>query len=237
MSTLLLVRHGQATLDGRDYDALSGAGAEQSRLLGRSWAERGQRIDALYTGTMRRHTDTAGELRTAALAGGLELPEPVAHAGFDELDVSALIRRAVERVLPSCPDLLEQLASGAPDERGKLARGHVLGIVGKLIDRWSGGEIFDAIEPFGDFERRVRGALSEVMRAHGRAKRLCVVSSGGPISVVVRMALGTAPDKTAAIMFALENASITELTYTESRLSLTRFNESGHLPPDLVTRI
>jgi broad specificity phosphatase PhoE len=79
--------------------------------------------------------------------------------------------------------------------------------------------------------------MVKVMRAEGRGKRVLVVTSGGPISVMARLPLSIAAGKTAAIMFELDNASLTELRYTEDRLSLARFNTVAHLSDELITRI
>jgi broad specificity phosphatase PhoE len=75
------------------------------------------------------------------------------------------------------------------------------------------------------------------MRAEGRGRRVAVFTSGGVISVAARLALGVAHEKTIGLMFALHNASVTELRYTEDRLSLARFNDVGYLPAELITGI
>ena len=58
MGTLYLVRHGQASFGAADYDQLSPRGHEQCRLLGAYWRERGQRFDAVFTGTLKRHAQS-----------------------------------------------------------------------------------------------------------------------------------------------------------------------------------
>ena len=79
VSRLLLVRHGQASVNGPDYDVLSELGAEQARALGARWAAEHAvgrlTIDAFYRGPQRRHDETATHLRAAAAEGGLELTE------------------------------------------------------------------------------------------------------------------------------------------------------------------
>ena len=75
MSTLTLIRHGQASFFSDDYDKLSELGEEQSRVLGRHWIELGTGFDEVYVGTLKRQTRTAvcaGEPFTEA---GLEYPE------------------------------------------------------------------------------------------------------------------------------------------------------------------
>ena len=88
MGTLYLVRHGQASFGADDYDQLSALGQRQSERLGRYWAERGLRFDAVLTGTLKRHTQT-----WAGIAEGAELTHaPLAWPGLNEYDSEAVIR-------------------------------------------------------------------------------------------------------------------------------------------------
>ena len=58
MSTLHLVRHGQASFGADDYDRLSELGWRQSRRLGEYWKGKGQQFDQIIMGTLRRHDET-----------------------------------------------------------------------------------------------------------------------------------------------------------------------------------
>ncbi|MEN9060567.1 phosphoglycerate mutase family protein [Ponticoccus litoralis] len=62
MSFITLVRHGQANSASRDeagYDKLSPLGWEQGRWLGGYFRQAGERFARVYTGTLRRHVETA----------------------------------------------------------------------------------------------------------------------------------------------------------------------------------
>lgn len=234
MSSLVFVRHGQASLHGEDYDVLSDLGAEQSRELGRFWAARRLRFDAVYVGPQRRHRETEAAIREV----GLELPPAQILEGLAEMDAASLFGEAMQRVLPSCPDLRAQLASGSPDASAQQALGHMAGIVGKLIERWAGGETIAAgMEPFADFERRVVGAVQTMMKAQRRGKRVAVITSGGPICLAARLALRMPAERAVGLMTVLGNASVSELWYRESQLTLARFNAIDHLPPRMHTKV
>ena len=58
MGTLYLVRHGQASFGAADYDQLSELGQRQSVRLGEYLANKGVTLDAVLTGTLRRHQQT-----------------------------------------------------------------------------------------------------------------------------------------------------------------------------------
>jgi broad specificity phosphatase PhoE len=231
------VRHGQGSLHGDDYDRLSPVGVAQAKALGELWARNALRLDAVYVGPLERHRQTLEALREAASSAGHALPGAEVLPGADEIRLDGLMSTALGRVLPSCPDLKEQLARGELDEQGREAMRHAMGIAGKLLERWAGGETFDGVEPFEPFTARVSQALQGVMRSQGRGKQVAIITSGGPIAAAVRLALALTPTKMAALMPVIANASVTELRYTESRLTLDVFNAAGHLPAELVTRI
>ena len=59
MSTLYLVRHGQASFGTANYDQLSATGREQAKRLAGRLRLRGERIDGIYSGSLMRQRETA----------------------------------------------------------------------------------------------------------------------------------------------------------------------------------
>ncbi|MFV0278797.1 MAG: histidine phosphatase family protein, partial [Parahaliea sp.] len=59
MSTLYLIRHGQASFGADDYDKLSERGCRQADMVGRYFAEQGVKLDAAYSGDLLRQRETA----------------------------------------------------------------------------------------------------------------------------------------------------------------------------------
>ena len=75
MGQLLLVRHGQASWDGADYDVLSEVGHRQGELLGAALAARGIRPELVVTGGMRRHRDCVlADTQPVFLPGQISAP-------------------------------------------------------------------------------------------------------------------------------------------------------------------
>jgi phosphohistidine phosphatase SixA len=111
MSTLFLVRHGQASFFGADYDRLSELGTTHSRLLGEHWARRGFEPDAVWVGPRRRHRQTYEAVRTAFAAQERPLPDPVALGELDEYTAVELLKWVI-------PDLvaLDSEAAAWPAE-------------------------------------------------------------------------------------------------------------------------
>ena len=92
MSTLALVRHGQASFFADNYDQLSPLGEQQARLLGEYWLRRGVRFDEVYTGPRVRQIETAALAGEAFTAAGISWPEPKILPELDEHQVDRLIK-------------------------------------------------------------------------------------------------------------------------------------------------
>lgn len=238
MSSLLLVRHGQASIHAADYDQLSDLGATQSRALGRWWGERAQRVDAVYVGPQKRHRQTEAALREGAAEAGLDLPEAIDLPDVGEMDASAVFAEAMRRVAVAAPDLSSQLKEGQLSDDGRVAMRHMAGISAKLFERWADGDpAIEMPETYVDFERRVVRGLQSVMKAQRRGKQVAVITSGGPTTIALKLALGLDPGRALHLMSVIYNASVTELKYTEDRLTLGAFNQAGHLAPNLLTKV
>lgn len=211
MGTLYLVRHGQASFGAANYDQLSPRGHEQAVRLGAYWRERGQRFDAVLTGTLHRHAQTL-----AGIAEGLGgAPEAHALPGLNEYDSEALIRAIHPEPLPR-PDTPE------------LYRQHFR-LLCDALAQWMGGTISPQGMP--DWERfagGVRAALDLVRRQHV-GQNVLLVSSGGPISAAVGHVLGTAPEVTIALNMRIRNSAVTEFSVSPKRLMLQTFNTLPHL--------
>lgn len=234
MSTLLLIRHGQASFGADDYDVLSNRGVEQSRRLGAFWAARGLRLDALYTGPRKRQVDTACHALDAARQAGVTYPEPTQLAELDEYPAMELLRHWMPIVATEDPELGTLMASpGKPGGKQEFTRAFLL-----LLRKWARGEIDTGhLESFAGFSARVRRGLCQIMDSQGRQKSVAVFTSGGPIAIAMQAALGLAEDMTMQVAWVIGNASISEFRYRDSRdMSLVSFNAMPHLPGDaLVT--
>ena len=85
---MYLVRHAQACFGTDDYDRLTETGFTQARLLGVYFARRNIRFDAVYTGTLRRHAQTAQGI---AEGHGGEWPPAQRVPELDEYNPEAVV--------------------------------------------------------------------------------------------------------------------------------------------------
>ncbi|HEY8146636.1 MAG TPA: histidine phosphatase family protein [Kofleriaceae bacterium] len=229
MSSLFLIRHGQASFGADDYDVLSPRGIEQSRALGRHLAAQGERIDAVYVGPRRRHADTAAHLAAAAAEAGMPLPAPAAVAELDEFPAIEMLRLWLPKLAAEDPELAAAIASGSPGRAALVA-------FDKVTRAWATGSLdVGDLESFAAFAARVARGLDGIMRGEGRGRRVLVVTSGGPISIAVRGCLDLREEATLRAALALANASTTEIKWRGGETTMFGYNHVHYLPRELLT--
>lgn len=219
MSTIYLVRHGQASFGTDNYDQLSSTGREQVRHLGAYFAALGERIDRIYSGSLRRQTETA-EL----IAGSLQDAPPIAieHA-FDEYDSDVILRAFAKSLTP------EQLAeAGWPQLRTDRRKFQFF--LERAARAWVEARIeAETMTPWRGFHGRIAAALESIMRNEGRSKTLIVSTSGGVIGTLVAHVMGLSDHTGIELNWAVHNASLTRLIYNADKVSLSMFNGLPHL--------
>jgi broad specificity phosphatase PhoE len=218
MGAVYLVRHGQASFGAADYDALSEVGHEQARVLGETLRERLPQVDAVFTGTLKRHAQTA---EGCLAAMGLTLA-PRRMAGFDEFDHEEIIARFEPRFADHA-HMVETLA-GAADPRRAFQE-----MFTRAVARWTeGGHDSDYTEPWSTFQARCLQALEELVRRLGSGKTALVFTSGGPITAISRELLQIPVSHAFRLNWTLANCGITKVIYSERGRYLSTLNEHGH---------
>ncbi|MBL0917351.1 MAG: histidine phosphatase family protein [Hydrogenophaga sp.] len=211
MGTLYLVRHGQASFGAADYDQLSDLGQRQAVRLGRYWAERGLRFDAVITGSLKRHAQTFAGIAEGA---GLSL-QPLVWPGLNEYDSDAVIRTIHPQPLarPDTPEMYR----------------HHFRLLRDGLTQWMAGTVSPQGMPSYDaFVDGVTSALDHVRATH-HTQNVLIVSSGGPISTAVGRVLGLSPETTIELNLRIRNSAVTEFQFTPKRHSLLTYNTLPHL--------
>lgn len=205
MSHITLIRHGQANSGAKDeasYDQLSSLGHQQAQWLGAYLKETGQPHHRLYTGTLRRHAETADGMDT-----GLA---PIRDARLNELEYFTLANAmAAEQGIP------------IPTEQSEFTQ-HLP----RVFAAWQADEIAGAPESFSNFEDRVSSVIQDIAAGDGPA---LVVTSGGLISMVMRQHLDLDISKMANLALAIMNASMHRLYPVGGTWSPVMFNAVPHL--------
>jgi broad specificity phosphatase PhoE len=224
MSEIYFVRHGQASFGADDYDRLSPLGVRQANILARYLAKTGKTFDAVYCGKMERQQKTAEALLNHSGENQLPVPRLQIDESFNEYDSLAVWDALIPEMTTEQPALAVELDK-LPGDPKAFQR-----VFSQVMNRWIQGEYrASGIPRWDDFTRRVVLGVEKIAARHGAQKRLAVFSSGGPISVAVRSALGLSDPMTLEISWQLMNASITRIKYNSRGIMLAGFNEISHL--------
>lgn len=227
MSLLIVVRHGQASITGEDYDLLSTLGEQQAKLTGRALGARLSAPAVIVQGSLRRHAQTTCGVRSGA---GWEC-EVETDPRWNEFDHDGLLAAAYPQYA-SRPALLEDLA--AHQDPNREFQRLFLG----AVDRWTAGEHHgDYQESFVAFVSRVRDAAVE---AAAREGTVVVSTSGGPLAVLAALSTLGSADVTPAMAQAwgrfnevVVNAAVSKfLRGRRPSPTLLSFNDHGHFEHD-----
>lgn len=215
MGTLYLVRHGQASFGAAQYDQLSPLGERQCERLGRYWAERGLRFDAVLRGSLQRHAQTWDAI--ARGAGWAQ--SPLEWPGLNEYDSHALLTA----LAPGMPTAALGDPTTPDGYRAHFRR------LREALAQWMAGSLHPVGMPsYSGFVHGVTSALDHVRRAHA-GQSVLIVSSGGPIATAVGQVLGLGPDAIIELNLRIRNSAVTEFVFNPRRHSLLSYNTLPHL--------
>lgn len=223
MTVLYLVRHGQASFGGANYDVLSADGVRQAQVLGRHWQRLGLKPDAVFSGSMERQRDTAAH-------AGLE---PQVHAGFNEYDFLSIVRAYLPIVQQ------REMALGDEPDKPVMDRKLFQALFERAVACWVRGEPHEAgeCETWPEFCARCEDGLMSVATREREA--VAVFTSGGVISVALRKALRLSDEHTFGLNWRIYNGSVHRFNVGRRGLSLLGFNDVTHLEleadPTLLT--
>jgi broad specificity phosphatase PhoE len=219
---LIVVRHGQASFGGRNYDVLSPLGERQGVVLGEHWKRAGQSFDAVISGTLERQRLTA----TRTLEGmglGENPPAVTIDPAFDEYDHKNLIRSYLPVIARENPEFAMDRAELLSDRR-RFQR--VMERVTTLWLEGAPGEL-PLDETWEQFRTRCEDGIRRI--AGSGAERTVLFTSGGIIGVAMRKALGVSDDMAIKLNWRVYNASVHMFWLGKRSDALLRFNDISHL--------
>ncbi len=205
MSHITLIRHGQANSQAKDeasYDQLSPLGHQQASWLGEHMRATHQHHTRLFTGTLRRHRETAAGMET-----GLSATE---DARLNELEYFTLAAA-----------LRDEHGVPLPTEQSDFTK-HLP----QVFTAWKDGKLKGEPESFASFEDRVRSVVTDIGAGSGPA---LIVTSGGLISMVMRQHLDLSIKAMANIALAIMNTSMHRFRPIGGTWSPVSFNTVPHL--------
>ncbi|KEJ90366.1 histidine phosphatase family protein [Sulfitobacter donghicola] len=205
MSTITLIRHGQANSTATDeasYDRLSDLGHEQAKWLGDHLRDTRAHNTRLFTGTLQRHIETADGMAT-----GLA---PTRDARLNELEYFTLANLMEQQHGIPFPTEQPQFIDHLP----------------QVLKHWRDDKLEGAPETYDQFQSRIRDALKEIAADTGPA---LVVTSGGLIAHVIGQQMELSIEATARTAIAIFHTSMHQLHPIGGHLSPVLFNATPHL--------
>jgi broad specificity phosphatase PhoE len=223
VGTLYLIRHAQAAYGTANYDRLTAAGFSQARLLGTYLRSRQIRFAAVFTGNLRRHTETLqGLLETFPEVS--DSPSAETCTGLNEYNAEALV--AAFTGSPHLPDI-------AAEQRDPEVVRQRFRVLKQALLAWTA----DQIQPSGmpDWRSFQKAAVNHLLDARNRfaAGNVLMISSGGPICAIVASALNAPAETAIELNLRMRNSSVTEFATSARRHSLVSFNALPHLEAQL----
>lgn len=221
MTTLYLIRHGQASFGQENYDQLSDLGKAQAQQLGAELAKRLPAFDLVCLGSMIRHRQTAA-LCLAAMGHKFDLQNAQLDAAWNEYDHQNILAQqnpqlqtaaATDNYIRQQPNPAEAFES----------------LFHAAIKRWiSGKHQTGYTELWVDYKARINAAFDDVCRGNEQAKNIAIFTSGGPISVISQALLRVPETNLMHMNWTLVNCGVTKIVATKSRRFVASLNEHVH---------
>lgn len=220
MTEILLIRHGQASLGGDNYDQLSELGYQQASWLAEHLVASGLRDRqplALRVGAMARQHQTA-----AALLDALALPPAVEDPGFNEFDFESVVLAFLGQN-PQYP---------LPD---KPSSDELYALLKIAMQHWAENKLplADNQESWQAFHLRVAAAWARLItgleQSAQQTASTLVVTSGGVIASIVRLIEQLDDAATIDLNLKIRNASVTRIAKEGERFKISGFNLVPHL--------
>jgi broad specificity phosphatase PhoE len=222
MSTLYLVRHGQASFGKEDYDQLSDLGYEQALVAGEYLAKVTQPT-TFVSGSLKRQRQTLQKIKQGysdkviANSKSLELP------AFNEFDHHNILEVVQPNLREPHGHMLASLTT-RPD-----ALAEFLALYKHAVNRWIIND-GDFKESFSVFTQRIATGLTSLMAMAESDQDIVLVSSAGPISSSIQFGTDLSAESAFSLSDVMINAAITALEYDEKTVpTLLYFNNFQHL--------
>jgi broad specificity phosphatase PhoE len=212
MTTLYLVRHGQASFASENYDCLSELGHRQSAWLGEHFAARGIVFSRVVCGTLDRQRQTARSLLDA-----MGSAQPVVeHPGWNEYSGDALYRA--------------YHGEGWAAARAKGDVREFYRTIKAALLLWSEERLAGPLpETWREFGERVSAAMRVACEGLPHDANVLAASSGGAISRGVSVLLGASAQAAIELNLQYRNSAFSEVFASPRSLRLVSFNCIPHL--------
>jgi broad specificity phosphatase PhoE len=213
--TILLVRHGQASFGGYDYDVLSGEGAAQAVAVAEELVGRALSVPIVISGSLRRQRDSAAPTSTAL---GVAI---TVDARWNEYDMDDILEAHSDSSLR---------ATQSPEAGERVSSREFQVVLDQALPVWiEAGADSPASESWPAFAARTGSAFSELAQSLPSGSTGVVFTSGGVVAALAVALLELPPTSFPTLNRVMVNASLTKVIRGRRGATLVAFNEHGHL--------
>ena len=230
MTRITMIRHGQASILSENYDQLSDLGKEQADLLGEYFAANNIHFDRVVMGPLFRHKQTTEGIQKGYISRNMDFPEIEMMEAFREHQGPAVVRELGPKLHAAGDERAVQIMSMPTETRTDKIRQH-LRMFEYITKKWVTGaydEMASEHQSWADFTQKVLNGIDEIVKTSPN-QHVAVVSSGGPVSVLVGNVLGMSQEKIMEMNWMIENSSFSEVHISSKRRSIRNFNCYNHI--------
>ena len=212
MTTIHLVRHGQASFGKEDYDNLSEIGLKQAFLLGQHFKTLNLNFDKIFVGTLKRQIQTYKQIIKS-------YDKSIDHEStplLNEYDVKSVLMGFVNGRSLTKDELHDKKIH--------------FNLLRNAVTAWSENKVFNDIsETWNEFDGRAQKFLNITNKNKYKSKSILVVSSGGTISMILKQILSLPSSQFVNFHFQIFNSSYSQIKINDFGMSLSLFNSIAHL--------
>ncbi len=227
MKTILLARHGQASLGEDNYDKLSELGIQQASLLGQFFADNERQVDKIFTGSMVRQQNTAKHFCKPYLHGSGRSVPAQTFSELNEFDHEEVLFAYL-----GCKDKAEFVVKFV--EEHNASKTALLHMFQDAMLHWVSGENDNKYqETWSQFSERANNGLKKVIEETENGSVSLVFTSGGIIASTICRLLGnenTAKNNVVTWIDQLVNTGVTTIlvdnNHTHENLSRIKQSDS-----------
>lgn len=236
MSKLYLIRHAQASFLSKDYDNLSEHGQAQSKVLGDYFANKTIRFDKIYVGPLKRHRQTYEQVKLAYQEKGIAIPEAIEIEELREyvgMSNMAKMNQQLSKNHPKFKQWFKEMEE-KPNPHTKMK------MIVAYLRMWAtdtlGFDLPADVQTFANFRKTAEIGLQKVIQGNENGQTIAAFSSGGCIAAMMSKVMGVPdPGKTIGFNLVMLNTAISEVLFSDSRLSVLNFNTLPHLQEEMIT--
>lgn len=218
MTTIYLIRHGQASAGAENYDVLSPTGRRQAAVLGDHFRDITLDFNNIYSGNLERQIDTA----TIALNCSSENLKQSHH--FDEYHHKQIFGHYLP-LLAKKNKAMSDAATAGPNTLMTME------VFTELMNAWTTDQSGTApIESWPTFKARVMQGINNIAASNDAHDQVAVFTSGGVICTILQSIFDSTPKTAFEMNWGINNAGITRIKADcHNTLQLREYNNISHL--------